>query len=218
MIDGGVDIWGHASAQYRPNAGPAASRSHPRDVVVEPEGIDVVDLGPDVAKSSVDIHRRGAAHAETIAERPVETGRANVEIRAIENAVLESRVVAIVLGEKVNVAFLVGLAFAVAASANLPAIIFSVFWKRFNTAGAVGSLVVGLGSSIALIMVSPVGIFGKEGAWFPLENPGIVSIPLGFLGAIVGTLLTKEPEAEAKFTELTVRANIGLGAEKASEH
>lgn len=125
---------------------------------------------------------------------------------------------AIILGPKVNVAFLVGLAFAVAASANLPAIIFSVFWKRFNTAGAVGSLVVGLGSSIALIMVSPVGIFGKEGAWFPLENPGIVSIPLGFLGAIIGTLLTKEPEAEARFTELTVRANIGLGAEKASEH
>jgi cation/acetate symporter len=129
-----------------------------------------------------------------------------------------SILLAIILGPEVNVAFLVGLAFAVAASANLPAIIFSVFWKRFNTGGAVGSLVVGLGSSIALIMVSPVGIFGKEGAWFPLENPGIVSIPLGFLGAVVGTLLTREPEAEAKFTELTVRANIGLGAEKATEH
>lgn len=129
-----------------------------------------------------------------------------------------SIILAIILGPKVNVAFLVGLAFAVAASANLPAIVFSVYWKRFNTAGAVGSLVVGLGSSIALIMVSPVGIFGKQGAWFPLENPGIVSIPLGFLGAIIGTLLTKEPEAEARFTEMTVRANIGLGAEKASDH
>jgi len=126
--------------------------------------------------------------------------------------------IAIILGPKVNVAFLVGLAFAVAASANLPAIVFSVFWRRFNTAGAIGSLVMGLGSSIALILVSPVGIFGPKGALFPLENPGIVSIPLGFLGAIVGTLLTREPSSEALFTELTVRANTGLGAEKASEH
>jgi cation/acetate symporter len=55
-------------------------------------------------------------------------------------------------------------------------------------------------------------------AWFPLENPGIVSVPLGFLGAIVGTLLTKEPSAEAKFNELLVRSNTGLGAEKAIAH
>ena len=53
---------------------------------------------------------------------------------------------------------------------------------------------------------------------FPLENPGIVSIPLGFLGAVLGTLLTREPEAERKFTELSVRANTGLGAERASSH
>src|SRR3954471_23967031 len=89
---------------------------------------------------------------------------------------------AIKLGPKVNVAYLVGLAFAVAASANLPAIVFSVFWKRFNTAGAIGSLVTGLLASIILILISPVGMLGKEGAIFPLENPGIVSIPLGFLG------------------------------------
>jgi cation/acetate symporter len=124
--------------------------------------------------------------------------------------------IAIVLGPKVNVAFLVGLAFAVAASANLPAIVFSVFWKRFNTAGAIGSLVMGLGSSIALILISPVGIFGPAGAIFPLENPGIVSIPLGFLGAILGTLLGREPRAEARFAELSVRANTGLGAEQAT--
>jgi cation/acetate symporter len=128
-----------------------------------------------------------------------------------------SILVAIKLGEKVNVAYLVGLAFAVAASANLPAIVFSVFWKRFNTGGALGSLITGLISSIGLILVSPVGPMGKN-ALFPLDNPGIISIPLGFLGAILGTLLTSEPEAEAKFTELTVRANTGLGAEKATEH
>ena len=123
---------------------------------------------------------------------------------------------AIKLGPKVNVAYLVGLAFAVAASANLPAIVFSVFWKRFNTAGAIGSLVTGLLASIILILISPVGMLSKP--IFPLENPGIVSIPLGFLGAILGTLLTREPEAEAKFSELSVRANTGLGAEKAAEH
>jgi cation/acetate symporter len=58
----------------------------------------------------------------------------------------------------------------------------------------------------------------KTGALFPLENPGIVSIPLGFLGAVLGTLLRREPEAERKFTELSVRANTGLGAERPTPH
>ncbi len=122
--------------------------------------------------------------------------------------------VAIGLGPSVNVAFLVGLAFAVAASANLPAIIFSIFWRRFNTAGAVTSLAVGLVSSIVLIVLSPA-IRGEDHL-FPLNNPGIVSIPLGFLGAVLGTLLSREPESAEKYTELIVRANTGLGAEKAT--
>jgi cation/acetate symporter len=127
--------------------------------------------------------------------------------------------IAIYLGPSVNAAFLVGLAFAVAASANLPVIIFSVFWKRFNTSGAVAGLSVGLGSSILLILLSPNGLFGKAGAIFPLENPGIVSIPIGFIAAWLGTILTaRDPEAEAKFAELTVRAHTGLGAEKATSH
>lgn len=122
--------------------------------------------------------------------------------------------IAIVLGAGINVAFLVGLAFAVAASANLPAILLSLFWKRFNTAGAVTGMVVGLLSSVVLIAISP-SVMGKADALFPLENPGIVSIPLGFLGAIFGTLCSREPQAEAKYTELLVRANTGLGSEKA---
>ncbi len=138
---------------------------------------------------------------------------------------------AIALGPTANVAFLVGLAFAVAASANLPVILFSIFWKRFNTAGAVAGLSIGLLSSIGLILISPT-IMTVDAATvaasarhliqhaplFPLENPGIVSIPLGFLAAILGTLMTREPSAEARFTELTVRANTGLGSEKASVH
>ncbi|MFZ4484815.1 MAG: cation acetate symporter [Chthoniobacterales bacterium] len=124
-----------------------------------------------------------------------------------------------------NVAFLVGLAFAVAASANLPVIIFSVFWKRFNTAGAVTGLAVGLLSAIALILVSP-SVMDPHGKalitadpLFPLKNPGIVSIPLGFLGAWLGTLLSpRDQSSEAKFAELSVRAQTGLGSEKASAH
>ena len=133
--------------------------------------------------------------------------------------------------QSVNVAFLVGLAFAVAASANLPVIVLSIFWRRFNTAGAVAGLGVGLLASIVLIVISP-SIMGIDAASvvaakrhliqrdsiFPLTNPGIVSIPLGFLAAILGTLLTREPNAEAMFTELNVRANTGLGSEKATAH
>jgi cation/acetate symporter len=139
--------------------------------------------------------------------------------------------IAILLGPNFNVAFLVGLAFAVAASANLPVIIFSLFWKRFNTTGAVAGLATGLISSIILILISPSvmtvdpsSVTGsarhliQASPIFPLENPGIVSIPLGFLGAILGTLLSREPFSEAKYTELLVRANTGLGAEKAAPH
>ena len=138
---------------------------------------------------------------------------------------------AILLGPTANVAFLVALAFAVAASANLPVVLLSIFWKRFNTKGAVAGLATGLLSSIILILISP-SIMGVDPATvkgaarhliqspaiFPLENPGIVSIPLGFLGAIIGTLLGREPHAEAKYSELIVRANTGLGAEKATSH
>src|SRR6266478_3946810 len=122
--------------------------------------------------------------------------------------------IAIVLGPAANVAFLVALAFAVAASANLPVIVFSLFWRRFNTTGAVAGLGTGLAASLALILISP-SIMGADRALFPLENPGILSIPLGFLGAVLGTLLTREPAAEVKFDELLVRANTGLGAEPA---
>ncbi|MEP6671527.1 MAG: cation acetate symporter [Chthoniobacter sp.] len=142
-----------------------------------------------------------------------------------------SIVLAIGLGPNANVAFLVGLAFAVAASANLPVILFSIFWKRFNTAGAVSGLAVGLISSIGLIIISPTIMtidaatvapaarhLIQHAPLFTLTNPGIISIPLGFLAAIIGTLCSREPSAEEKFTELTVRANTGLGSEKATAH
>jgi cation/acetate symporter len=139
--------------------------------------------------------------------------------------------IAIALGPTFNVAFLVALAFAVAASANLPVIVLSLFWRRFNTAGAVTGLAVGLLASLGLILLSPSlmaidppTVTGtarhliQAKAWFPLENPGILSIPMGFLGAIVGTLISSEPTSEEKFNELLVRSNTGLGAEKAIAH
>ncbi len=126
---------------------------------------------------------------------------------------------AIKLGSSVNAAMLVGLAFSVAASANLPVILFSIFWKRFNTAGAVAGLGIGLVSSIVLILLSKNGLYTAETAPFPLANPGIVSIPLGFLAAYFGTVLTpRDLEAESKFNELSVRSQTGLGAEKATAH
>ena len=133
--------------------------------------------------------------------------------------------IAILLGPTFNVAFLVALAFAVAASANLPVILLSIFWKRFTTEGAVWGLATGLLSSLALIVISPsiMGVDGKHlinaAPIFPLENPGILSIPLGFAGAFFGTLTSRvDEDAEAKFTELEVRANTGLGAEQAAAH
>jgi cation/acetate symporter len=129
--------------------------------------------------------------------------------------------------QKLNIAFLVALAFAVAASANLPALLYNLFWKRFNTSGAVWSIYGGLISSVGLVIFSPV-VSGKgldpagknlsllptsvDISWFPLENPGIVSIPIGFLCGFIGTMLAKDREAEEHYTELDVRAMTGAGA------
>jgi cation/acetate symporter len=110
-----------------------------------------------------------------------------------------------------NVAFLTGLAFAVAASSNAPALILALSWRRFSRTGAICGMLAGLISSLALIVVGP-DVMGSA-AIFPLRNPGIVSIPLGFIAAIVGTLLARDLESEAMFNQLQVRANTGLGAE-----
>jgi cation/acetate symporter len=124
-----------------------------------------------------------------------------------------------------NIAFLVALAFAVAASANLPTILYSLFWKRFNTSGALWSIYGGLAITIVLIVFSPAVSGSKTSSmfpsvdfhWFPLSNPGIVSIPLSFLLGYLGTVLSKERNDE-KYAEMEVRALTGAGAEKAVAH
>jgi cation/acetate symporter len=128
-------------------------------------------------------------------------------------------IVLAIFAQGLNVAFLVALAFAVAASGNLPAILYSLFWRRFNTSGAVWAIYGGLISAVVLVFFSPV-VSGASNAmfpnhdwqWFPLSNPGIVSIPLGFLCGWLGTVLSREPADEEKYAELEVRALTGAGA------
>jgi cation/acetate symporter len=131
-------------------------------------------------------------------------------------------VTAIVGGSGLNVSFMVGLAFAIAASANFPALVLALSWPRFNTTGAVCGVAAGVGSALILIIISPIVWSGPPGepgtgafSWYNLNNPGIISIPLGFLGCIAGTLLSTERAAERTFHELFVRSETGLGAEKA---
>jgi cation/acetate symporter len=124
-------------------------------------------------------------------------------------------ILAIVLGilfQGQNVAFMVGLAFAIAASANFPALVLSMFWRRFTTHGAQASMLVGTGASLLLIYLSPtiqVGILGAASAPFPLSNPGLVSIPLSFAVGILVSLASPEPSAEAKFADLEHRLHLG---------
>ncbi|MFE3546906.1 cation acetate symporter [Nocardia sp. NPDC059177] len=132
-----------------------------------------------------------------------------------------------ILANGQNIAFLVALAFAVAAAANLPTILYSLFWKRFNTTGALWSMYGGLISTIVLIVFSPAVsgsktamIKGVDFHWFPLSNPGIVSIPLAFALGVVGTLVggRGKPEDPVKAAEMEVRSLTGVGAEKAISH
>ncbi|RRO13849.1 cation acetate symporter [Saccharopolyspora rhizosphaerae] len=124
-----------------------------------------------------------------------------------------------------NVAFLVALAFAVAASANLPTLLYSLFWKRFNTTGALFSIYGGLAITIVLIIFSPA-VSGSEEAMFPtldiavfpLQNPGLVSIPLSFLLGYIGTKISKDENGGTKYAEMEVRSLTGAGAEKAVQH
>jgi cation/acetate symporter len=126
---------------------------------------------------------------------------------------------AVILGiifENQNVAYLVGLAFAVAASANFPALLLSVVWKKYTTAGAVASTVTGLALAIGLIVLGPdvwVAVFKYKEPIFPLKNPALVSMPAAFLAGIVASLLKPDVAAEAKFDEEKLRTYAGIGAD-----
>ncbi len=178
-----------------------------------------------------------ASFAHDIYANVIKHGRVNPdgEVRVARITVIGIGILAILGGifaNGQNIAFLVALAFAVAASANLPTIIYSLFWKRFNTSGALWSMYGGLVSAIVLIVFSPV-VSGKvdpatgaslsmirdtsvDFSIVPLSNPGIISIPLGFLLGALGTFLSKEKPDLERFAQMEVRSLTGAGSEKAT--
>ena len=150
------------------------------------------------------------------------------ELRVAKTTVVIIGVISILGGigaQGQNVAFLVALAFAVAASANLPTILYSLYWKRFTTRGAVWSMDGGLILSVVLIVFSPVMsgsetsmIPGADFAIYPLSNPGIISIPASFLLGFLGSVTERRREDPLKQSEMEVRSLTGVGAEKAVSH
>ena len=149
------------------------------------------------------------------------------EVKVARRTVIVIGILAILGGIAVqgqNVAFLVALAFAVAASANLPTILYSLFWRNFTTRGAVWSMYGGLAAAIILIVLSPVfwgsetSVFKVGTAIWPLNNPGIVSIPLGFFLGWLGSVTSRGGENRTKAAEMEVRSLTGFGAEKATNH
>lgn len=171
-----------------------------------------------------------ASFAHDIYASVIAKGKADpdTEVKVARKTVIVIGILAIaggIFANGQNVAFLVALAFAVAASANLPTILYSLFWKKFTTQGAIWSMYGGLGSAIILIALSPVVsgaktsmIPGANFAIFPLSNPGIVSIPLAFFLGWLGSVLDKRLEDTTKQAEMEVRSLTGVGAEKATDH
>jgi cation/acetate symporter len=115
-----------------------------------------------------------------------------------------------------NVAFMVGLAFAIAASGNFPALFMSIIWKKFTTAGAVASILIGSLSATLFIILSPtvwVDLFHYQKAIFPLKNPAIISMTLSFVCGIIASYMFPDKEAEQKFEDEKLRTYLGIGAE-----
>ncbi|HLK95975.1 MAG TPA: cation acetate symporter [Nocardioidaceae bacterium] len=156
------------------------------------------------------------------------TGDEEVKVARIAAMVIGAVAIALAIPSKgLNIAFLVALAFAVAASANLPSLLYNLFWRRFNTRGAVWAIYGGLISCVGLVIFSPVvsgpttgtALFpDNDWSYFPLSNPGIISIPFGFFMGWLGTVTSRETESEKRYPELEVRALTGAGSEKAVQH
>jgi cation/acetate symporter len=165
-----------------------------------------------------------ASFAHDIWANILKRGKANPrdEVRVARITALVVGIFAVVggiLANGQNVAFLVALAFAFAASANLSTILYSLFWKRFNTMGTLWGIYSGLGSCLVLVIFSPVIsgapdsiIKGVDFHWFPLSNPGIVSIPISFVAGFLATVLSKPEQHENRHAEMEVRSLTGIGS------
>ena len=178
-----------------------------------------------------------ASFAHDIYNSVMKDGKADpaAEVKVARNTVIVIGALAIfggIFAKSMNIAFLVALAFAVAASANLPSILYSLYWRRFNTQGSLWSIYAGLISSLGLIIFSPAvstpigraeplasAMFpGASFAWFPYDNPAIVSVPLAFFLGWLGTVLSKEVPDRGKAAEMEVRSMTGAGADGAIAH
>lgn len=143
--------------------------------------------------------------------------REQLKVARVATVVLGS--LAVVLGiafKNQNVAFMVGLAFAVAASGNFPALVLSIFWRRATTYGMVAAIIFGTVSALTLIYFSPtiqVGVLGNASGWFPLNNPAIVTIPLSFLAGIAVSLLAPEKAALDGYDAKERRMILGVAEE-----
>ena len=141
------------------------------------------------------------------------------QLRVARLATLALGVVAVGLGivfKGQNVAFMVSLAFAIAASANFPALVLSIFWRGYTTAGAVTSMATGTLVTLVLIYFSPtiqVDVLGQSNAWFPLKNPALITMPLSFVAGILVSILAPDEEAAAGFTRLERQTHVGAAAE-----
>src|SRR3954470_12421100 len=124
------------------------------------------------------------------------------------------------IGSGFNVTVLVSMAFVFAASANFPPLLLALLWRRFNTTGALTGIAFGITASMIMIVLSPPVWPGpdSQGSPSPLTFPGIVTIPIGFLGCVLGTLLSKEEVGtERSYDELLVRSETGIGSEGGPE-
>jgi cation/acetate symporter len=141
------------------------------------------------------------------------------QLRVARVATVLLGLLAVVLGitfEGQNVAYMVSLAFAIAASANFPALMLSIYWRGFTTAGAVASMLTGTLTTLVLIYLSPtiqVDLLGNASAWFPLRNPAMLTIPLSFLVGIGVSLLAVESSAAEGFTEVERRTHLGAAVD-----
>ncbi|MCF6094978.1 cation acetate symporter [Microaerobacter geothermalis] len=107
--------------------------------------------------------------------------------------------------KNINVTFLVSLTFVVAASTHLPLLLFTLYWRRFNSTGAITGIVTGLAAAVILVLLGPYILM-----IIPLYNPGIIAIPLGFLGAVLGTVFSKQAIDEETFIKILVQSQTGL--------
>jgi cation/acetate symporter len=157
--------------------------------------------------------------------KPDATDEQEVRVSKITTVVLG--VVAIGLGilfEKQNIAFMVGLAFAIAASANFPVLFLSMYWQKLTTRGAMMGGWMGLTTSVVLVILSPVvwvDIMGNASAIFPYKYPALFSVLVAFIGIWYFSITDKSKEGEAeraKFADQFVRSHTGLGASDASDH